>query len=86
MSISLEDHMKDPTLVNAFGLSRKHIFEAVEASLKRLDLDYILYLIHRFDQVMLLSLFVSRCMSVSYTHTIALDVMLISSSLLALFH
>ena len=32
------------------GLSRKHIFEAVEASLKRLDVDYIDVLqIHRYD-------------------------------------
>jgi predicted oxidoreductase len=32
------------------GLSRKHIFEAVEASLKRLDIDYIDVLqIHRYD-------------------------------------
>ena len=32
------------------GLSRKHIFEAVEASLKRLDMDYIDVLqIHRYD-------------------------------------
>jgi len=31
-------------------LSRKHIFEAVEASLKRLDVDYIDVLqIHRYD-------------------------------------
>ncbi|KAF9161465.1 hypothetical protein DFQ26_004514 [Actinomortierella ambigua] len=42
---------KDPTLVNKQGLSRKHIFQAVDASLKRLDLDYIdLYQIHRFDE------------------------------------
>lgn len=35
---------------NGHGLSRKHIFEAVDASLKRLQLDYIdLYIIHRFD-------------------------------------
>ena len=32
------------------GLSRKHIFEAVEASLKRLKMDYIDVLqIHRYD-------------------------------------
>ncbi|KAG0227784.1 hypothetical protein BGW41_003681 [Actinomortierella wolfii] len=44
-------NLQDPTLVNKFGLSRKHIFEAVEASLKRLGLDYIdLYQIHRFDK------------------------------------
>lgn len=36
--------------VNAFGLSRKHIFDSVDASLKRLQLDYIdLLQIHRFD-------------------------------------
>jgi aryl-alcohol dehydrogenase-like predicted oxidoreductase len=39
-------------LVNGYGLSRKHIFDAVEASLKRLDVDYIdLYQIHRLDTV-----------------------------------
>jgi aryl-alcohol dehydrogenase-like predicted oxidoreductase len=38
--------------VNQNGLSRKHIFDAVDASLERLDLDYIdLYQIHRFDHV-----------------------------------
>ncbi|KAI8608171.1 NADP-dependent oxidoreductase domain-containing protein [Chytriomyces sp. MP71] len=40
----------DPSLINRSGLSRKHIFEAVEASLKRLGVSYIdLYQIHRFD-------------------------------------
>ena len=35
---------------NTAGLSRKHIFAAVEASLKRLGVDYIdLYQIHRWD-------------------------------------
>ncbi|KAM0792283.1 hypothetical protein ACM66B_004973 [Microbotryomycetes sp. NB124-2] len=36
--------------VNAHGLSRKHIFDSVKASLKRLDTDYIDVLqCHRFD-------------------------------------
>ncbi|RUP44056.1 hypothetical protein BC936DRAFT_150009, partial [Jimgerdemannia flammicorona] len=36
--------------VNQQGLSRKHIFDAVDASLQRLGVDYIdLYQIHRFD-------------------------------------
>lgn len=35
---------------NGRGLSRKHIFESVHASLKRLELDYLdLYFCHRFD-------------------------------------
>jgi 1-deoxyxylulose-5-phosphate synthase len=35
---------------NRRGLSRKHIFESCDASLKRLNIDYIdLYQIHRFD-------------------------------------
>jgi 1-deoxyxylulose-5-phosphate synthase len=35
---------------NAQGLSRKHILEGIDASLKRLGLDYVdLYQIHRFD-------------------------------------
>ncbi len=39
-----------PPQPNAHGLSRKHIFEAVDASLKRLGIDYIdLYQIHRWD-------------------------------------
>ena len=37
-------------LLSQSGLSRKHIFEAVEASLKRLGMDYIDVLqIHRYD-------------------------------------
>ncbi|CAD6448318.1 ba4f205a-771c-46c1-a9f2-561e55c33744 [Sclerotinia trifoliorum] len=36
--------------INAYGLSRKHIFDSVDASLKRLGLEYIdLLQIHRFD-------------------------------------
>ena len=36
---------------NCKGLSRKHIFEACDASLKRLNMDYIdLYQIHRCDK------------------------------------
>ena len=36
---------------NRKGLSRKYIFEACNASLKRLNMDYIdLYQIHRFDK------------------------------------
>jgi len=35
---------------NGRGLSRKHITESINASLKRLDLDYVdLYFCHRFD-------------------------------------
>lgn len=37
---------------NTWGLSRKHLFDAVDASLKRLDMDHIdLYQIHGFDPV-----------------------------------
>ncbi len=36
---------------NQRGLSRKHVFEAIDASLRRLGLDYVdLYQIHRFDR------------------------------------
>ncbi len=39
-----------PPRPNTHGLSRKHIFAAVDASLKRLGVDYIdLYQIHRWD-------------------------------------
>ncbi|KAI8062553.1 NADP-dependent oxidoreductase domain-containing protein [Gongronella butleri] len=41
----------DQRVVNARGLSRKHIFDAVDASLERLGLDYIdLLYVHRFDK------------------------------------
>ncbi|KAF9160508.1 hypothetical protein DFQ26_005435 [Actinomortierella ambigua] len=46
-----ETTLKDQRLINKFGLSRKRIFEACDASLQRLGLDYIdLYQIHRLDQ------------------------------------
>lgn len=52
--VSRFDHTgaeKEPAMVNRMGLSRKHIFDAVDASLKRLDVDYIdLYQIHRLDR------------------------------------
>ncbi|CAE6476211.1 unnamed protein product [Rhizoctonia solani] len=36
--------------VNQYGLSRKHIFEAVKHSLERLQLDYVdVFQVHRFD-------------------------------------
>ena len=35
---------------NLWGLSRKHIFDSIDASLKRLELDYVdLYQVHSFD-------------------------------------
>lgn len=35
---------------NNWGLSRKHLFQAIDASLTRLNMDYVdLYQIHRFD-------------------------------------
>ena len=38
------------TTPNGRGLSRKHIMEAIDASLRRLGMDYVdLYQIHRFD-------------------------------------
>lgn len=49
MSFSQEEK-DNKGYANTYGLSRKHIFDSVDASLKRLDLDYIdLLQIHRFD-------------------------------------
>lgn len=49
---NFSNYAEDPEAVNRYGLSRKHIFDAVESSLKRLDVDYIdLYQIHRLDSV-----------------------------------
>ena len=43
-------HLDEGPKPNQIGLSRKHILEAVDGSLKRLDTDYIdLYHIHRWD-------------------------------------
>jgi len=37
---------------NLWGLSRKHVFDAIDASLERLGLDYVdLYQVHAFDNV-----------------------------------
>ncbi|KAJ5886966.1 uncharacterized protein N7473_009640 [Penicillium subrubescens] len=45
-----DDEKDDAGYVNQYGLSRKHIFDRVDASLQRLDLPYIdLLQIHRFD-------------------------------------
>lgn len=52
--VSVQDINVGQTIefANGIGLSRKHIFDAIEASLKRLETDYIdLYIIHRFDPV-----------------------------------
>jgi aryl-alcohol dehydrogenase-like predicted oxidoreductase len=49
-SNGLAEMATQPDLVNSYGLFRKHIFDAVDASLKRLDVDYIdLYQIHRLE-------------------------------------
>ncbi|KAJ5233065.1 hypothetical protein N7468_006021 [Penicillium chermesinum] len=45
-----EEERDNAGYVNQYGLSRKHIFESVDASLQRLDLPYVdLLQIHRFD-------------------------------------
>ena len=48
--IATKVHGQMGTNVNGGGLSRKHILEAIDHSLKRLGTDYVdLYQIHRFD-------------------------------------
>jgi aryl-alcohol dehydrogenase-like predicted oxidoreductase len=48
--IATKVHGKMGESANASGLSRKHILESIDASLKRLGTDYVdLYQIHRFD-------------------------------------
>ena len=59
---ALKDHQRDELVIatkafygvadgpNGAGLSRKHLFSAIDASLARLGIDYVdLYQIHRFD-------------------------------------
>ncbi|KAE9976591.1 hypothetical protein EG328_002552 [Venturia inaequalis] len=49
LSLSIDDR-EAGGYINEFGLSRKHIFDSVDASLERLGLEYIdLLQIHRFD-------------------------------------
>ena len=49
-TLGITDH-ESAGYVNQRGLSRKHIFDSVQASLKRLQLDYIDVLqCHRFDK------------------------------------
>ncbi|KAG9126474.1 hypothetical protein FRC07_003290 [Ceratobasidium sp. 392] len=49
-SLASEQSKHDDGYVNQFGLSRKHIFESIKHSLKRLQLDYVDVLqCHRFD-------------------------------------
>ncbi|KAJ4420834.1 hypothetical protein N0V82_004129 [Gnomoniopsis sp. IMI 355080] len=46
----LDELRRSKDYVNQFGLSRSALFQAVDASLKRLETDYIdLFWIHRFD-------------------------------------
>ena len=49
--MAMTDDEKDHKgYLNEYGLSRKHIFDSIDASLKRLDLPYVdLLQIHRFD-------------------------------------
>ncbi|CAG8207428.1 unnamed protein product [Penicillium salamii] len=45
-----EEQRDNSGYLNQYGLSRKHTFDSIDASLKRLDLPYVdLLQIHRFD-------------------------------------
>ncbi|KAL5044291.1 hypothetical protein BDW71DRAFT_101830 [Aspergillus fruticulosus] len=45
-----EEERDEKGYVNQYGLSRKHIFDSIDESLRRLELDYVdLLQIHRFD-------------------------------------
>ena len=47
-----EEALRRNANINLWGLSRKHVFDAIDASLKRLKLDYVdLYQVHAFDAV-----------------------------------
>lgn len=47
-----EEALRRNVNTNLWGLSRKHVFDAIDASLKRLKLDYVdLYQVHAFDPV-----------------------------------
>ncbi|KAI0713890.1 Aldo/keto reductase [Earliella scabrosa] len=49
-SVPVPPNPEDVGIINQHGLNRKHIFDSVKASLKRLQLDYIdLLQCHRFD-------------------------------------
>jgi aryl-alcohol dehydrogenase-like predicted oxidoreductase len=48
--MAMSDEKDNSGYVNQYGLSRKHIFESIDASLERLGLHYVdLLQIHRFD-------------------------------------
>ncbi|OZJ02773.1 hypothetical protein BZG36_03482 [Bifiguratus adelaidae] len=50
VSVRLQDDPEDHYFINQRGQSRKHIMDSIDASLKRLQLDYVdLYQIHRWD-------------------------------------
>ena len=49
--ISSKAYFRTGTDINSRGLSRRHLMQACEQSLKRLDTDYLdVYFLHRFDE------------------------------------